>query len=181
MNATPDNPLPAKSDGAPAVVDETLRLISHVPVPAGLTERVHAALLEAAPPKPAPARVLAWPVASRRPASWTGSGWMRAVAAAAIVFVVAGGGWGVYQRVERPTAKVIVMPVVQPSTAGGFSSAGAIRTPQTVTGPVLVQPAATLAGKKSARKKARKITPAQSIAPAPSVTAQPVSAVAGGK
>lgn len=179
MNATPDNPPPAKRDGAPAVLDETLRLISHAPVPAGLTERVHAALLEAAPRKAAPARVLAWPVASRSPATWTGSGWMRAVAAAAIVFVVAGGGWGVYQRVERPTAKVVVMPVAQPAAGGGFSSAGAIRTPQTVTGPVLAQPAATVSGKKSARKKARKITPAQSAAP--NVMAQPFSAVAGSK
>lgn len=181
MNATPDNPEPAKRDGTPAALDETLRLISHAPLPAGLTERVHAAMLDAAPARPARARVLAWPAASRPQAFWTGSGWMRAAAAAAIVFAVAGGGWGVYQHVERPAAKVIVMPVAPPAAGAGFSSASAIRTPQTVKGPVLVQPAATAAGKKSARKKARKTAPAQSGTAASGLTAQPVSAAAGSK
>ena len=65
---------------------------------------------------------------------------MRATAAAAIVFVVAGGGWGVYSRVQ-PVAqpKVIAMPAPI-NAAGGFKSAGAMRTPQTLQGPVLARP-----------------------------------------
>jgi hypothetical protein len=67
---------------------------------------------------------------------------MRTAAAAAIVFVIAGGGWGVYTRVEHnQPAKVIAMPphVVAP---GGFAGAGAKRTPETLPGPVLLQPVA---------------------------------------
>jgi hypothetical protein len=67
---------------------------------------------------------------------------MRTAAAAAIVFVVAGGGWGVYTRVEQnQPAKVIVMPprVVTP---GGFSSSGAMRTPETLPGTTVLQPVA---------------------------------------
>jgi hypothetical protein len=63
---------------------------------------------------------------------------MRGAAAAAIVFVVAGGGWGIYSRVQpTPSARVIVMPV-RTGVAGGFSNAGAMRTPQTLKGPVVV-------------------------------------------
>jgi hypothetical protein len=67
---------------------------------------------------------------------------MRTAAAAAIVFVVAGGGWGVYMRVEQQNQppKVIVMPARIPG-AGGFSGAGAMRTPLTLPGPAAPQPA----------------------------------------
>jgi hypothetical protein len=68
---------------------------------------------------------------------------MRGAAAAAIVFVVAGGGWGIYSRVQpSPAAKVIVMPA-RSGAASGFSNAGAMRTPQTLNGPVLTHPATT--------------------------------------
>lgn len=181
MNPTPDNPLPSGTVPAPAAFpasfDETLRLIARAPVPAGLKERVHTALMEAAPRQAGRARILAWPASMDHSMLWTGSGWMRAAAAAAIVFVVAGGGWGVYQRVERPAARVIVIPAAQPATSGAFSSAGAIRTPKTVKGPMLMQPAA-----KAARVKARKKSPAGRPAPAPApvsgATAQTVSAPA---
>lgn len=64
---------------------------------------------------------------------------MRSAAAAAIVLVVAGGGWNVYSRVQSPqTPKVIAMPRV--SAPGGFQSAGAMRTPQTLDPPVLQIP-----------------------------------------
>jgi hypothetical protein len=66
---------------------------------------------------------------------------MRSAAAAAIVFVVAGGGWGVYSHVQQPQAKVIVMPM-HVSIQGGFSSAGAMRTPNTLNGPVIAHPVA---------------------------------------
>jgi hypothetical protein len=111
--------------------EETLRLIARLPVPQGLEDRVHAALLS----QPRRGRVLSWPAMPRLE-----SNWMRSAAAAAIVFVVAGGGWGIYSHVQQPQAKVIVMPMhVAPQ--GGFSSAGAMRTPNTLNGPVLVSPA----------------------------------------
>lgn len=170
MNPTPDNPLPSGTAPAPASFpapfDDTLRLIAQAPVPAGLKERVYAALMEAAPHKAVRGQVMAWPAANVPSPFWTGSGWMRAAAAAAIVVVVAGGGWGVYQRVERSTAKVIVMPAAQPAIRGAFSSAGAVRTPQTVQGPVLVQPVVKTTGKKQARKKAS-VRPSGRLAPRP--------------
>ena len=111
--------------------EETLRLIASLPAPEGLEERVHAALLR----DPHRGRVLAWPT-PHRPVS----AWMRTAAAAAIVFVVAGGGWSVYLHVDRgESAKTIVVPRVPIS--GGFSSAGAIRTPQTLNGPMVTHPA----------------------------------------
>jgi hypothetical protein len=62
---------------------------------------------------------------------------MRSAAAAAIVFVVVGGGWGVYSRVQQPqAAKVITMPA-RVAAPGGFSNAGAMRTPNTLNGPVV--------------------------------------------
>jgi hypothetical protein len=88
---------------------------------------------------------------------------MRTAAAAAIVFVVAGGGWGVYTRVEqnRP-ARILVMPP-RIGAPGGFAGAGAVRTPQTLTRPTVstsVQPTV--------------VAPAQ--APAPSTATSPSSA-----
>ncbi|MGO9324593.1 MAG: hypothetical protein ACLP07_08535 [Terracidiphilus sp.] len=124
MNSIPRDPRASASASSPA--EETLRLIASLPVPKGLEERVQSAL-DAAPRR---GRVLAWP-RTLRPES----GWMRSAAAAAIVFVVAGGGWGVYMRVEQnQPAKVIVMPARMPAI-GGFGEAGAIRTPQTLPGP----------------------------------------------
>jgi hypothetical protein len=123
------------TSGAEKISDSaetTLRLISQLPVPKGLEDRVTAGLKTA----PRTARVLHWP-ASLQP---TGS-WMRGAAAAAIVFVVAGGGWGIYTRVQPPqTTKVFVMP--RAGAGGGFSTAGAMRTPQTVNGPVVAEPVA---------------------------------------
>jgi hypothetical protein len=107
-----------------------LRLIASLPAPEGLEERVHAALRVS----PRDGRVLAWPQGLRS-ATRHESGWMRTAAAAAIVFVVVGGGWGVYTRVQHgQPAKVIVMPSRMPAT-GGFSSAGVVRTPETLPGP----------------------------------------------
>ena len=130
MNPTPENTR-LSGGGRPAQIpaevaaeiDHTLRLMTMVPVPTGLEERIHAAL-EAAPSRN---RILTWPAPA-----WSSS--MRAAAAAAIVVVVTGGGWGIYTRVQHlartpaPGAPQIVQP------ARGFSSAGAIRTPQTVQG-----------------------------------------------
>jgi hypothetical protein len=142
MNSNPQDPMAYEttSDSISASVftpaEETLRLIANLPAPDGLEDRVHAALSAA----PRRSRVLAWPRALRAE-----SGWMRGAAAAAIVFVVAGGGWGVYTRVEstqieqNQPAKVIVMPARMPST-GGLSGAGAMRPPLTLPGPAAPQP-----------------------------------------
>ncbi len=135
MNSNPHNPTTSESDSSPA--EETLRLIASLPAPEGLEDHVHAALRAAQNRDRVlgRGRVLAWPRAIRAESSW-----MRSAAAAAIVFVVAGGGWGVYTRVEQSqTPKVIVMPVRIPAP-GGFSGAGAIRTPLTLPGPAAPQP-----------------------------------------
>jgi hypothetical protein len=150
MTTKPHNPNVSRSSSGPA--DETLRIVAGVPVPAGLEDRVHAALREAhrhnvqrsveGAETDGRGRLLAWPTALKPQ-----SNWMRTAAAAAIVFVVAGGGWGVYTRVEqnRP-GKVVVMP------RGGFSGAGAMRSPQTVPGPAAPQPAQPIATKKAGAK-----------------------------
>ena len=112
--------------------EETLRLMASLSVPEGLEGRVFTRVLA----RPRQGRVLAWH-AFLRP----GSGWMRAAAAAAFVFVVGGGGWGVYSRVQRgQPARIISMPS-HVQVPGSFAGAGAIRTPQTIQGPVLIQPA----------------------------------------
>jgi hypothetical protein len=111
-------------------VDATLRLVASLPAPEGLEDRVHAALRQA----PRAAHILEWPASFR-----TNSAWMRSAAAAAIAFVVVGGGWGVYSRVQP--ARVIAMPA-RTGAPGGFSSGGAMRTPQTLNGHVINHPAA---------------------------------------
>src|SRR5579863_176442 len=122
----------AGSGAAPASVEKTLRLIAQLPAPEGLAERVQAGLRTSALAGAQGSRVLAWPNGLR-----AGSEWMRSAAAAAIAIVVVGGGWGVYARVQQQQpSRVITMPprVVAP---GGFSGANAMRTPNTLHGPVL--------------------------------------------
>jgi hypothetical protein len=115
-------------------VDETLRLISMLPAPAGLEDRIHATLRS--PHARRPGRVLAWPPSAQR----DGGAWMRTAAAAAIAFVIAGGGWGVYLHVQSLRPAEAVAAPAHPAD-GGFSAAGAIRTPQTLNGPVVTTPA----------------------------------------
>jgi hypothetical protein len=111
----------------------TLRLIADLPAPAGLEERIHAGL-QAAPRR---GRVLAWPAVLR-----LDSAWMRTAAAAAIVSVVVGGGWGIYAHVQPgQSARGVAAPSHVAASAGGFSSAGAMRTPNTLNGPVVALPA----------------------------------------
>ena len=117
--------------------EKTLRIIAGLPAPEGLEDRVKAALEVA----PRSGRILHWPSAARPGRRWMQNTWARSAAAAAIVFVVAGGGWGVYSRVQpTQTSKVIVMPRV--AAPGGFSNSGAMRTPQTLNGHVLKHPLA---------------------------------------
>jgi hypothetical protein len=113
--------------------EATLRLIASLPAPAGLEERVQAGLRAA----PRSGRVLAWPAALS-----LDSNWMRAAAAAAIVFVVAGGGWGVYAHVQPgQSARGVAVPPHVAAPAGGFSNSGAMRTPNTLNGPLAPHPA----------------------------------------
>jgi hypothetical protein len=121
----------AAREAVSSPAETTLRLIATLPAPVGIEDRVMAGVQAA----PRSGRVLHWPEVLQP----TGS-WMRGAAAAAIVFVVAGGGWGIYTRVQ-PTqpARVIAMPP-RTGAAGGFSNAGAMRTPQTLNGPVVGQP-----------------------------------------
>ncbi len=136
MNSSNHNPMPEQ--GEAGGFEDTLRLIARLPAPEGLEERVKGRL-HADQFRPRAARVLDFP--ALRP----GSNWMRSAAAAAIVFVVVGGGWGVYSRAPRPqTAKVIVMPA-RVAVSGGFSNAGAMRTPNTLNGPTVVLPVTTKA------------------------------------
>ena len=167
MNSNPHEPTAIGSASSPAEV--TLRLIASLPAPEGLAERVQTAVSTAKGAAPRRGQVLAWP-RTLRPES----GWMRSAAAAAIVFVVAGGGWGVYTRVEQNLpAKVIVMPARMPS-AGGFTGAGAIRTPLTLPGPkapVKVSPTAGPAQPRTSKKPVANQKPASGGASQPDETA----------
>jgi hypothetical protein len=111
--------------------ETTLRLLAALPPPQGLEARIHAVLASPHRPHPRSARLLAWPARGMQRV------WLRSAAAAAIAFVVVGGGWGVYSSVQpwQPGGAVPALP--QLSGPGGFSGAGAIRTPQTINGPVL--------------------------------------------
>ncbi len=109
--------------------EATLRLIASLSAPDGLEHRVITGLHSAPPSR----QIISWP-AMLKPTE----NWFRAAAAAAIVFVIAGGGGGIYAHVQPGTT--VVAPLrVNPS--GGFSNAGAIRTPQTVPAPVVAQTA----------------------------------------
>jgi len=147
MNRPPENRLVS----AAAAGDETLRLIAHVPVPEGLEERVRGTLRAAQ----RSGRVLVWPAALR-----VTGGWLRAAAAAAIVFVVAGGGWGVYLHVQHQAAKVAAPAAPQiVAPAGGFSSAGTMRKPQTVKGPAVTPSEKTAKTRRGKKTAGRAVTP----------------------
>ena len=130
----------SERSSAEEILRETLQLIARLPAPEGLEERIQAGVranLRTAPKTP---RILAWPLGSREKGSWTQSAAWRAVAAAAIVCVVLGGVWGILSLVQiaQPVNAVVQPPHVS-APVGGFSSAGAMRLPQTLQGPVVVQ------------------------------------------
>ena len=143
MNSNFHNP--STTGSAQGSGEETLRLIASLPAPEGLEVRMRAGLRASQgrgsqqriddAGVSSRGRVLAWPKGLNPQSSW-----MRTAAAAAIVFVVAGGGWGVYMHVQQhQPARVIAMPARMPA-AGGFSSAGAMRTPETLPGPTAPRP-----------------------------------------
>ena len=170
MNSFPHDSV----SGEPPSFEETLRLIARAPVPQGLAERVQLRLDGSLAAGPRKSRVLAWPEALN-----PGSSWMRAAAAAAIVFVVLGGGWGVYSRVQPVSPSRVAAPLPHVAAPGSFSNAGAMRTPQTLNGPVLTHPEAQSqpanpAVKSPAQKHARHAKTALANQPA----AQPVTPAA---
>jgi hypothetical protein len=133
MNLSNHNPIPERADSRG--FEDTLRLIARLPAPEGLEKRVKAGLHADQVAGLRTARILDFPAALR-----PGSNWMRSAAAAAIVFVVVGGGWGVYSRVQQPqAAKVIAMPP-RVAVPGGLSNSGAMRTPNTLNRPTVVLP-----------------------------------------
>jgi hypothetical protein len=150
MNSPEENGLP----GPVSEAEKTLRLIASLPAPDGLADRVQAGL-RAAPRS----RILLWPT-TLMPGAWLTSPALRGVAAAAIVCVVAGGGWRIYSRVQVPvpTANVITMPA-RVGAQGAFSNAGAMRTPDTLAGPVLTHSVTPPAAKPPAKPHARRHKP----------------------
>lgn len=141
--------------------ETTLRVIAGLPAPEGLEQRVNASLRHA----PRSTSVLHWPAGQR--SSWMQNTWARTAAAAAIVFVVAGGGWEVYSRVQpaQPSSAIALPPV---AAHGGFSSANAMRTPRTLNGTVLTHPLPDTAAEKrptDGAKKPLKKTAAKPVAP----------------
>jgi hypothetical protein len=121
--------------------EETLRLIASLPAPEGFAERVEAGLRLAPRSVSVRARILAWPVALRLDHALD-QPWLRTAAAAAIVAVVAGGGWGISARFQPPPPASAVTLPPRVSAPGGFSSAKAMRTPQTLIGPTVADLAA---------------------------------------
>jgi hypothetical protein len=121
----------------PTPAEQTLRLIARLSAPQGLEERVQAGLRAAARTYSPKACVLRWLAAFELNYEWLRSPLLRAVAAAAIAAVVIVGGWSVSARFH-PAQSVSVQP--RGASQGGFSSAGAKRTPQTLNGPILEVP-----------------------------------------
>lgn len=121
---------------------ETLRLLASVPAPRGLEARLLARIGEQTQPK----RVLAWPLRT----ALAESAGMRAAAAAVLVAVLAGGGWGIVALTRPAQQAGAARSTVRSGMGGsGFSSAGAMRTPETLKGPavpmtVAAPPATTL-------------------------------------
>jgi hypothetical protein len=139
--------------------ENTLRLIASLPAPQGLEDRVQAGLRAISRSTSGRARILAWPVALRLESAWM-QNLARTAAAAAIAIVVVGGGWGISSRFQpaQPSSAIAVPP--HSAGKGGFSTAGAMRTPQTLNGPVVAplpaKPAAKMPlhrGKAAAAKK----------------------------
>jgi hypothetical protein len=120
----------------PGEAEKTLRLIANLPAPEELAERVRGGLRAAQNvTRRADGRVLQWPSRSGGAREW-----LRGAAAAAIVCVVAGGAWWIYASAPPAAGSAVTAPVhVRP--AGGFSSASAIHTPDTLKGPVLTHEA----------------------------------------
>jgi hypothetical protein len=130
------------------LAEETLRTIAVLPAPIGLEERLQAGLRRSLQSGSRGVRIFSWPSSfypgrAQLRAALHGAT-MRAALAASIALAVAGGGWEICSRVQysQPSRAVVLPPRV--SSSAGFSSAGAMRTPQTLIGP-LTTPAPRIA------------------------------------
>ena len=132
---SPSNRVELDSNSGVLDAEQTLRLIATLPAPKGLEERVKTKLHS----MPQRTNVISWPLATGGFRRMQSAG-MRAVAAAAIVLVVAGGGWEVYSHIHVATAPNAVTTPPTLNGSGSFSAAGAKRVPQTVKGPVIATP-----------------------------------------
>ena len=124
-------------------LNNTLQLLAQAPLPEGLNDRLKAALHKASAEAPQRGKVIAWPSAPEEATATgqpqtVGVRWMRLAAAVLIAAAVFASGWGVAWHQESANSAVAPKaPLVRPLPAGGFSSAGAMRTPQTIEGPVV--------------------------------------------
>ena len=127
------NPNPKTVRNPANDLDATLRLLATVPAPEDLTLRIHRELARAP-------RRNGWlrPLAGIEHFGFNSHGSFRAVAAAAIVCVVAGGGWQIFSRVQpAPAAQGVIAPV-RLGAQGGFSTAGAVQTPDPAAPPPVI-------------------------------------------
>jgi hypothetical protein len=131
-SANDGNRLPREDRAPYGPGEDTLHLIAGLPAPEGLADRVRERLHAA----PQPARILIWRGPLRPPGGWLHSALVRGFAAAAIVCVVAGGGWRICSRVE-PGVKVEMTPVPVSPVPKGFALTGEKHVPETLQGPVL--------------------------------------------
>ncbi len=164
MNAGKRDQGAGNSDGGE--FEATLRLIANLSAPAGLADRVQAGLRVAPAAASTSGRILRWPEVLRPGAVWMQGPPARMAAAAAIVFVVIGGGWTVASHVQpaQPVRAVVLPPRM--NAPAGFSSSGAMRTPQTLNRPIVahataaelqaVQAAIQAADKATAKKSLRR-------------------------
>ena len=153
--------------------ERSLRLLASLPAPTGLEDRLKSGLRNASQH----ASPIPWPRSSSGAARWAQSSYMRGAAAAAIVLIVVGGGWGVYSRFQpAPVPAAQVAPQPMSGSSGGFSTAGARRTPKTVEVPVIAAPAPTKSGVIDSRtapnvRANRLRNHAKKVKPSPSVAA----------
>lgn len=116
--------------------ERSLRLIASLPAPVGIEDRLKSGLRGT----PNQTGVIAWPLSSPNRVGWAQVSYLRAAAAAAIVFVVAGVGWEVHARfgpAPAPAAEAVPQRI---DGGSGLSPAGAKRTPKTVEGPRIAVP-----------------------------------------
>lgn len=131
---SPQNP---REPAVPGFPEETLKWIANLPAPEGLADRVQVRL-RAEPPHHA--RSWSWSALFAPGGGWTHVSALRGVAAAAIVCVVAGGGWQVYSRVSPASGSASNPSATRFGVSRGFSSADAKHLPNNIKGPVLAHP-----------------------------------------
>lgn len=112
-------------------VERTLRLVAGLDAPLDLAERVKARV---AAGHAAPGRLLAWPAPRRVQ-------WLRGAIAAGLLAAVAAGGAVAYRWVAPAPMAHTAPATARPAVQQKFSTAGAMRTPLTLRGPVAPLPA----------------------------------------